>query len=174
MNAFKRHLGGNFTTLSPLIQQAHTGQIRLQGNVFVRHGNHLARWLCRFLNMPGEGETVKLVVDGYHEQHSMRWNRSFDGHKMQSTFQEQGECLIEHFGPLRLWLRLEADNGALHYQLKRVSLWGVSIPKGLAPGLVASESEQAGQYNFYVKITLPAVGKLIEYGGLITLVPVSE
>lgn len=170
MNAFKRHLGEQFAALSPLIQQAHIGTIRLEGDVFVRHGNPVARLLCRILNMPREGETVKLVVDGYHESDSMRWNRCFDGHEMRSNFQQDGEFLIEQLGSLKLWLKLSVDdNGSLHYLLKRVSLWAISIPSWLAPGLVASESDQSGGYHFYVKITLPVVGKLIEYGGLISL-----
>ena len=175
MNAFKTHLGEHFTALSPLIQQAHLGQIRLCGKVFVRHGNQVARLLCRVLNMPAQGESVNLIVDGFHEADRMRWIRSFDGHEMQSNFQQQGEYLIEHLGPLKLWLRLSVDDsGSLNYQLKRVSLWGISIPRWLAPGLIASESDQDGGYYFYVKIALPFVGKLIEYGGLVTLSPATQ
>ena len=86
--------------------------------------------------MPHAGEAVKLMVDGYHEAQSMRWHRSFDGHKVHSNLQQQGEFLIEHLGPLKLWLKLKvADHGLLQYQLKRVSLWGVRIPKWLAPWL---------------------------------------
>ncbi len=172
MNAFQRHLGEQFVALSPLIQQAHTGTIRLQGEVFVRHGNFIARILSRILNMPAASESVALVVDGYHEPHGMRWHRSFDGHEMQSHFQEQGDYLIEHLGPLKLCLKLQVTaTGAVNYQLKRVSLWGIRMPTWLAPSLVAWESDQSGDYNFYVKISLPMVGKLIEYGGLISLLP---
>ncbi len=129
MNAFKRHLGEHFTALSPLIQQAHVGTIRLEGTVYVRHGNRIARFLCRMFNMPAAGEKVKLVVDGYHEQHSMRWHRSFAGHQMLSNFETQEKFIIEHLGPLKLWLKLSVDgNGSLNYQLERVSVGRISIP----------------------------------------------
>ncbi len=175
MNVLKRHLGEQFSALSPLIQQAHIGKIRLEGKVYVRQGNTIARMLCRMLNMPDEGESVNLIVDGYHQQHSMRWNRCFDGQLMKSNFQEQGPFLIEYLGPLKLWLKLKVDDkGTLNYRLKQVSLCRVPIPAWLAPGLVAFESDQSGGYDFYVRISLPLVGKLIEYGGLISLVSNSK
>jgi len=174
MNAFIQHLGEHYSQLSPLIKQAHIGTIRLQGRVFVRHGNALARITCRFLRMPQASEAVYLIVDGFHESHSIRWHRSFAGHSMQSQFQAEGPFLIEHLGPLRLWLKLKVgDNGSLQYQLQRTSLWGITIPKWIAPGLVASEADCQGDYEFYVKISLLLVGMLFEYGGVIKLSPQS-
>jgi len=175
MNAFIRHLGQHYSQLSPLIKQAHIGTIRLEGEVFVRHGNALARLMCRVLKMPRAGESVQLIVDGFHEEDRMRWHRTFDGHEMRSGFIAQDDFLIEHLGPLKLWLKLAVDaDGSLDYHLKRTSLWGIALPKWMAPELKASESEREGNYDFYVGISLPLVGKLIEYGGLIRLLPTPE
>ncbi len=46
MNAFIKHLGGNFQSLHSIVQQAHIGDIKLSGNVRVSRGNFFAKILC--------------------------------------------------------------------------------------------------------------------------------
>jgi len=169
MNAFIKHLGQDYDDLAELIKQAHLGHIRLEGNVYVRHGNTLARLFAGILNLPPAGESVHLVVDGYHEEQQMRWDRKFDGRLMQSCFRVKGEYLIENMGPACLWLTLGVEQGVLQYNLNRVSLWGITIPRWCAPRLVAYEKEVGSDYVFGVLIELPIVGKLIEYSGALQL-----
>jgi len=165
MNAFVKHLGKNYNSLAELVKQAHTGDIRLEGDVVVRHGNSLAKYIARTLKLPPAGESVHLVVNGYHEEQQMRWQREFDGHLMQSCFRLNGEFLVENMGPVKLWLKLVVEQGVLQYHLSKASLWGIRIPSLLSPRLSAYEKEVDQDYVFGVRIDLPILGKLIEYSG---------
>jgi len=171
MNVFIRHLGKQYPDLAELIKQAHIGDIQLTGSVFVRQGNLLARLLCKLLNMPKAGESVQLVVHGSHTDHEMRWSRTFDGHVMQSCFKEHGPYLVEKMGPISLWMQLRVADGALEYKLIRARFWGLPLPAFLAPKLKACEMEKTSGYDFAVRIDLPVIGKLIEYGGILKLSP---
>jgi len=173
MNAFVRHLGEDYQKLPGLIQQAHHGVIHLEGNVFVRHGNMLARLFAGILKLPPAAESVQLTVDGYHEDSQMRWLRNFGGHQMQSCFRLEGDYLVENMGPVRLWMKLVVEQDTLQYKLCRASVWGVTIPAWFAPGLNAFEKEDNGNYIFGVRINLPVLGRLIEYGGTMRLHPSS-
>jgi hypothetical protein len=88
---------------------------------------------------------------------------------MQSRFRLEGEYLVEKMGPVKLWMKLRVQNTVLEYELVRASIWGVTLPARLAPQLRAFEKEEAGTYVFEVRIDLPILGKLIEYGGQLQL-----
>lgn len=169
MNAFVKHLGEKYSDLAGLVKQAHTGHIRLEGNVYVRHGNGLAKLFARVLKLPPAGESLRLVVNGYHEVDQMRWQREFEGHRMQSCFRLKGEYLVENMGPVKLWMKLGVDQGVLEYHLSKASLWGITIPRIFAPRLNAYEKEVDHHYVFGVRIDLPILGKLIEYSGQLQL-----
>ena len=77
--------------------------------------------------------------------------------------------LIESVGPFHLQLRLEVRDHRRHCVLERVTLFGVSVPRSLAPDLQAWEGEHEGRYDFAVEIRLPVIGRLVRYERLLDL-----
>ncbi|MES2818352.1 MAG: DUF4166 domain-containing protein [Pseudomonadota bacterium] len=169
MNALIEHLGPTFEQLPPLLQRAHRGDIRLQGPVEVVRGTGLARLLGNALKMPAPGSAVPLVVEGRHDAAGMRWQRDFAGRQLVSHFRPQGAYLLEQMGPIKLWMHLRVEQGRLTYNLDHASIWGLPIPKGLAPRLLAFEAQEQDRYRFQVEVSLPLLGLLIRYGGSLQL-----
>lgn len=162
-------MGAQFEQLDRMIQNAHTGITKISGVVQVSRGIFLAGFLCRILKLPESGECVNLVVNADHQPDIVYWERNFSGRQMNSRFKKYGDCIQEKLGPLKLIFRLNAQAGALHYNLEKTFLWRIPLPALLAPKLIAYECELNGLYRFKVSIYLPVLGKLIEYQGDLNL-----
>lgn len=111
-----------------------------------------------------------MSVEGDHLPDRMIWNRRFGERKFESCFRLQHGRLIESLGPFRLFLRLEVREHRLRYVLERVTLFGVPVPRRLAPSLEAWEGERDGRYDFAVEVRLPVIGRFVRYEGLLQLV----
>jgi hypothetical protein len=169
-DAFRACCGASFHKLPGTIQRAHTGRIRLQGQVRVERGNRLADLLAGAMGMPEAGHSVTMTVDGDHRPDCMIWDRQFNGRRFRSCFRRTGDHLIESVGPFHLHLRLAVSDGRLRYLLDRVSLFGIPWPRTLAPQLNAWEGEIGDQYDFEVEVSLPLIGRLVRYRGQLDLV----
>ena len=169
-NALQIHLGEKFNQLDQVVKNAHIGTVHLRGHIAVVRGNMFANILCNLLGMPADGSRVLNTVIGHHYPETMYWERTFNGHAFNSRFTLKGRHLMESIGPLRLFLFGEVEEGALVYQLSHVKIFGISLPKFIAPSLHASERECSGKYQFCIKTSLPFIGLLIQYAGVIDLV----
>jgi hypothetical protein len=169
-NAFSACIGADFERLPEAVRRAHVGRIRLNGLARVTRGGPVVNVLADVMGLPPAGEQVSMLVEGSHLPDCMIWNRRFGERKFESCFRLKHGRLIESLGPFRLHLRLEAREHRLHYILERVTLFGVGVPRGLAPDLRAWEGERDGRYDFAVEVRLPFVGRLVRYEGLLDLV----
>ena len=168
-NAFKTCLGADFDRLPDTIRRAHVGKIRLDGHARVTRGGRLADRLANLMGLPGAADQVAMSVEGDHLPDRMIWNRRFGDRRFRSCFRLDRSRLIESLGPFRLRLRLEVRDRRLRYVLERVTMFGLPMPRGLAPDLEAWEGEQDGRYDFAVEVRLPFVGRLVRYEGLLDL-----
>ena len=182
MNAVMQYLGSDFQSLKPIVQEAHSGDIKLEGKVAVRRGWGLAWLIGAVLGMPRSNAQEDLIVFGSHTKTKMIWRRTFgdfDGiglvgrgqnvTEMTSFFEVVGPFFVEYFGPFRLHFKLSCEDGDLVYRLQEVRLGGIRLPSWLSPTVEAFESEQEGGYQFGVRVVLPVLGRLIEYGGVMEL-----
>ncbi|MET1079047.1 MAG: DUF4166 domain-containing protein [Pseudomonas sp.] len=169
MNALIDHLGPSFDALPALLQCAHRGTTRLHGKVRVQRGRGLAYLLGKVLGMPAAGPTVALSVLGEHDAEGMRWQRDFDGRQLVSHFRRHGDFLLERMGPVQLYMRLGVEQARLVYHLDHAVVWGVPMPRALAPRLIAFEAEDQGRYLFQVEVRLPLLGLLVAYSGHLQL-----
>ena len=168
-NAFQACLGDGFDRLPDTIRRAHLGRIRLSGHARVTRGGGVANALANIMGLPPAAESVAMSVEGEHLLDCMIWNRQFGDRHFRSCFTLDRGRLIESLGPFRLRLRLEVRDHRLHYVLERVTLFGVPVPRALAPTLEAWEGERDGRYDFAVEIRLPVIGRLVRYEGLLDL-----
>lgn len=159
------HMGSAFGKLSPLLQEAHNGKVKLEGSARVEQGNFAARLLCRLFKFPHAANDVHLVVHCEHDAHSMRWQRYFNEQAMYSHFKRKREFLIEHLGPLALYLHAVEKNGELHYQFMHTRFFGLPWPAFFGPRIEAWEKEVNGRYHFSVRVNMFPFGLVIAYSG---------
>jgi hypothetical protein len=168
-SAFKTCLGAAFDQLPETVRRAHVGRIRLSGHARVMRGGIIASKLASAMRLPAAAERVAMSVEGEHLPDRMIWNRQFGEQRFRSCFRLDGGRLVESLGPFRLHLRLEARDQRLCYVLERVTVFGLAMPRALAPGLEAWEGEREGRYDFAVEVRLPIIGRLVRYEGLLQL-----
>jgi hypothetical protein len=162
---FKSCLGDQFEQLAPLVRKAHTGRIRLEGDVTVERGNWIANLICKLFGMPPAAPKCKLVVNGNHDQKTMTWNRFFDDFAMNSFFYKDRDYLVEQLGPIHMKMAVNVTDGVLTYTLDKTRILGIPIPKCMGPRVIAVEEQAGDQYRFSVLVSMPVVGKLISYFG---------
>ena len=163
------HMRESFARLSPLLQRAHTGKIRLIGSAQVKRDRHIANALCSLFKLPYAGDRVHLRVDCYHNRDSMLWIRRFNTREMRSHFSSEGDFLVEHLGPLKLYFTLTEARGKLHYLFTRTRLLGVTLPRFLSPKITAEEYALNDQYYFSVTVFIFLIGHVISYEGKLSL-----
>jgi Domain of unknown function (DUF4166) len=168
-NAFDACLGAALDRLPHTVRCAHIGKIRLNGFARVMRGSMAANLFANSMDLPAASDRIAMTVDGEHLPDRMIWNRQFGSRQFHSCFTLDRGRLIESLGPFRLRLRLEARDRRLHYVLERVTLFGLPVPRVLAPHLEAWEGEREGRYEFAVEVRLPIIGRLIRYEGLLDL-----
>jgi hypothetical protein len=168
-NALQACLGDDFARLPETIRRAHVGNVRLTGQARVTRGGALANALANMMGLPHTSDRVEMTVEGDHLPDRMIWSRRFGARKFVSCFRRRHGRLIESVGPFHLQLRLEVHDHRLRYILERATLFGIPVPRGLAPDLEAWEGEREGRYDFAVEVRLPLIGRLVRYEGLLDL-----
>lgn len=169
-NILKICLGSDYENLAPLVQRAHIGKMQLEGYAEVERGNKLAQFLCVLTGMPPTAKRARFIVNGNHLENGMQWHRLIDDKAMNSWFELNGNLLVEKLGFIHMFLRLRVENQALIYSIVKTRIFGLTIPRFLAPKVEAREAQVGDAYEFRVVVCLPLIGSLIRYGGSLKLV----
>lgn len=169
-NLLKTCLGDEYEKLAPLIQVSHLGRTRLEGHADIQRGNPLAQILCLLTGMPRSAKNARFVVEGDHLPEGMRWNRLINGKPMNSWFALDKGLLVEKLGFIHMSMKLRVEESALIYTIVKTKILGIPIPSFLAPRVEAREEQVGNDYVFQVAVSLPLVGLLIKYAGVLTLV----
>ncbi|WP_237064454.1 DUF4166 domain-containing protein [Microbulbifer zhoushanensis] len=172
----KDWFGCQFTDLHPMLQQLHIRGGRLVGEVTLARGSGLAglvgRRLARKMNLPEPG-AHRLAVDISHDADGLHWRRSFNGtNRVDSLFRPVGNIgqgyWIEETGPLSMQLTVDIIDGGWFWRCLGVKFLGVPVPRWLIPDSRAYKVIEAGKYRFHVEFSLPILGSLVSYSGLLT------
>lgn len=90
---------------------------------------------------------------------------------MDSTFLPSGcwpEGLwIERTGPVKLGLAVEIIEGGWHWRCRKAWVHGIRLPLALFPRSTACKRMEQGLYRFQVSFSLPVLGVVLAYGGLL-------
>ena len=159
----------DWSRLAPAVQRMHAegSVIEASGLAEVDGARHLfARLLRRLLTLPepGYGQRIALTIER-HATHE-RWTRRFARGCMRSTLHPGGATpLREALGPVSLHFSLQGNDDAIDWQLYRVTLLGLPLPRALH-GRVRSRSGACdGRYTFDIDVHLPLLGQLVAYRG---------
>jgi hypothetical protein len=155
--------------LHPAVQQMHAeGRvIEASGQADVDGARHaLARWTRRLLTLPepGTGQAIALTIER-HPTHE-RWTRRFARGRMQSTLRRGDDLYLhERLGPVTLYFSLHREGEAIDWQLRRVSVLGLPLPRALFGTVLSRSGASEGRYVFDINVHIPLLGQLIAYHG---------
>jgi len=141
-----------------------------EGTATVTRGSGLlARIAAAIVGFPRAGENVTVRVDFKLANGRERWTRTFAGRAFHST-QEQGRgrdawLVCERFGPVKVAMALVLDGGRLRLIVRRWSMFGIALPRFLAPGGDSYEYAADGRFHFHVEIGHPWTGPIVGYQG---------
>jgi hypothetical protein len=131
------------------------------------------------LRLPAAGEAVPVTLVIVPSQDGEEWRRAFAGEPLltRQWLQLDG-LLVEQVGLAEMRFHLEERDGGLVYHPVGATLrWGwlrIPLPIWLTPVVNAQEAPatQQDKIKVLVRVSLPAVGLLISYEGLMT--PIAE
>lgn len=167
---FRRLLDtADWSRLAPAVQRMHAegSVVQASGKADVDGASHgPARLLRRLLTLPepGAGQAIALTIErhGMHE----RWSRRFVRGHMRSTLRAGEDLrLHERLGPVTLRFSLQREGDAIDWQLRRVSLLGLPLPRALCGTVLSRSGAREGRYSFDIDVHLPLLGRLIAYRG---------
>lgn len=176
ISLFQSLLGDTWTQLGTAVQRMHgsDAQVRTRGIADVQGASHLParalRWLLG-LPQPGASQLIEVTMqrDGLREV----WTRRFATGRMRSELDRAAPPLLrERLGPVTLRFALLADGQAIDWQLRRVHLLGIPVPRAWHGAVLARSGTRDGRYEFHIDARLPLVGQLVAYQGWLEITDV--
>lgn len=169
---YRRMLDKAYDRMPEPLRRMHDlrSEMSAEGLAQVERGtNWLARLVAMVMRFPEQGQDIPVRVEFRREGDREIWRRTFGGRSFFST-QEEGRgrferLLYERFGPFAFGLALVLEEGRLKLVVRRWCVFGLPMPRALAPGGDAYEHAADGRFNFYVEIALPVVGLIVRYRG---------
>lgn len=142
-----------------------------EGRAAVTRGNSLiARIVNTIFQFPAANDDIPVRVDFLTRDGQEIWQRRFDEDRFSSCISAGAgpSRLTERFGALAFEFVLSAMQDRLEMQFCGWRLWGLPLPRFLAPHIHAVETAGDGIFNFDVGIALPFGVPLLHYRGTLT------
>ena len=137
--------------------------------------------MARLARLPAAGEAVDVRLQVTAQEKGEEWRRTFAGRPLVSRQYDRGAgLLMERLGTVEMQLRLEVVGGSLSYQTVsaalRLGFLRVPLPYRLSPHVTALEKAvgDTNQIHVSVDVTLPLLGRLITYDGILTQIEAQQ
>ena len=171
---FASALGESIATLPASVRDLHTvlEERRWEGAADVtRGGSRLARLICTMIGFPEAGQGVPVSVHMLRQGDREIWERTFAGRRFRSVLTVAGPpgtgLVRERFGPFCFQIALRIEDGGLAYPVRQGTLLGLPLPRILLPRSDTIETDQDGGAGFHVAISLPRIGDVVRYQGVL-------
>ena len=169
---YRRVLEHRYSRLAEPLQVLHdiSDHARYEGRARVERGSNPVAWIiAKIGGFPEAGQDKSVEVEFSVKDRVETWLRRFDGKAFKST-QEYGAgryegLVVERFGPMAFGFALVEEERNLYLLFRRWDVFGIPMPRWLAPRVVAFEHAARGRFNFSVKLSLPLVGLIVAYRG---------
>lgn len=169
---YQRILGEAWASRPPEWRAMHdvTQSMTASGKANVQRGkNLLARFVAFIMGFPPAHDLVDVRVRFDVKNGVEKWTRDFGASKFSST-QEEGQgarrhLVIERFGPLAFAMALEVQGSRVQLVPQGWRAFGIPMPRFLAPRVTAHEDVKASRFVFFVRITHPICGLIVQYDG---------
>lgn len=173
VSLLRRLLGNDLDRLPAGLREFHDApdRGRVVGRFRVLRPRGLRRWLGDRLGFPPPGEDVPLELVVERDGDRDRWVRRFGDQVLCTTQEVRGTRLVERLGPWRLEYALRVEEPDLRYELRAARLLGLPLPGFLRPRDQTVEHGLEDGWEVRVRVALPLLGTLLEYGGRLTREP---
>jgi hypothetical protein len=172
---YRRLLGDAYAHLPARIQELHelhdpTDPLVAEGAATIDRGEgFFARAIAAVVGFPQAGRDVPVKVLFTLRDGREVWRRTFADRSFSST-QEEGRgrldrLLCERFGPFAFGLALVCEADRMRLVVRGWSVFGIPLPRALAPFGDAYESAEDDRFHFHVEIRLPLIGLIVGYRG---------
>ena len=165
---YQRVLGSRFADLHPVLQRFHSSRERMVGVGLFRVTHQLGwfrRLLVKCMGLPPAGEAVEVSVEVSPTEAGERWTRSFAGRPLVTFQTAKGDLLMESGGPIRFGIALAVADGGMTFRTRSAWFLGVPLPRWFGPSVDAEVVPKGEGWGVVVSLTLPLVGRLLEYRG---------
>ncbi|MDQ0392325.1 SDR family oxidoreductase [Labrys monachus] len=165
-------LGAAYEALPAPIQALHRHEsgTPMRGRADIDRGTGmLARLVAACFGFPAQAKDVPVAVRFEIADGTEIWHRDFAGRRFRSV-QSAGtgrnrHLVEERFGPFVFGLALVATPGRLRLVVRNWRVFGIPLPRFLAPYGDSHESGADGRFNFHVEIAHPLLGLIVRYRG---------
>ena len=164
---YARAMGAAFDALPPLVRAIHRvhGDAAAAGEGRVERGaNPIARMLGAIMGMPPPGAYPVHVAFAGRDGREV-WTRDFGGHVFRSELSAVPGGVAERFGPLRFVFDLPSNTEGLAMLLRGWRVFGIPLPRRLAPRIAAREWQEDDRFRFDVAVAMPVIGMIVRYSG---------
>lgn len=169
---YQRLLGTTWEQLPEPIRTMHDlhDAMAAEGTAQVERGTSpLARLAAALIGFPMAGDNVPVKVSFRVDNGREIWQRNFAGNQF-TSIQSAGNgrsqhLLMERFGPLLFGIGLVLEQQKLNLVVRSWSLFGIPLPRFLAPTGEAYEQAIDGVFHFHVHISHPFTGLIVRYRG---------
>lgn len=175
-NNVQAWFGKSFFELHPLIQKLHNTGGSLTGKVELIFAQGIAgyfgRMLAKKLSIPVSQSIQSFSVAISQQDNGLQWTRCFDQkYSLTSLFlpvgtKDQG-FWIETTGTFTLFLTVDIKDGGWYWRPLTVHYKNIPLPGWLFPKINAFKYVEAGSYRFFVGFSLPLLGQVFSYSGLL-------
>ena len=170
---FQSALKDEYAHLPKPLQDAHlvTSYKTLAGTVDVQRGkNPLANLIALLFGFPKTQKDAPIKVSMDLQGEKEIWTRTIGKSAFKSVLSEgqNRNEIFERFGPVKFKIKLLHRDGRLHYGLDIARFLGIPLPKFLTPNSETYEWSRDGKFKFHVDISLPLLGRLIQYKGTLS------
>jgi hypothetical protein len=175
-NSITAWFGNDFYNLDSLIQNLHVHGCNLYGEINLEYGSGLAGFIGKRIGkkigMPIKSNIIDCTINISHKNNLLYWDRQFGNkNKISSIFSPIGNYphgyWIEQTGKIYLELGVEIHDGGWYWIQKKIKFMNITIPAWLAPKSNAYKRVKNGKYEFSVTLSLPLIGKLFSYSGIL-------
>jgi len=169
---FERLLGDAWLGLPEAIKRLHTfsSESEVAGRCVVERGpGWLSNCIAWLFGLPPAAADLPVSVRLASHSGQERWIRTFGRHEFTSTMRQgrgrSERLLSEWIGPFEFAQALVVEVEALRFVMRRWTLWGVPLPRWLAPHSNSFETEENGRFRFHVDLSHPWLGRIVRYRG---------
>jgi hypothetical protein len=177
MNPLFPSLLGNtaWHTLPEPVRGMHGGapRVKARGVADVDGDASLILRLFRaMLGLPSPGPQQALEFSIERNGSREVWTRCFAHGRMRSVLDLDANAnrLLERLGPVTLHFELRHDGDGIDWNLLRVSLFGLPLPRAWFGEVLSRSYAQDGRYAFAIDTRLPLAGRLVAYRGWLEIV----
>jgi len=171
MGVYQKILGEDFEKLGAALRSFHDEPRRVTGRLTVTHSE---LWVPKFfvwlMRLPKAGLDLETTLEVAESSESEKWDRQIGAVKLVTRQYSRDGRLVEAAGPINFVFDLKEEGGAMVFHHYRSELFGVPMPKRIAPIIDARVDPDARGWAVCVNIQCPRYGTICKYEGRINTV----